>query len=157
LRRRRKGLSISADDARQALTILISEGKIAAAEVTRAIERRQKLIREIRERLEQLGAEGAALVSKASRRARPVIARAARRAAKVGRKRARRAISAATRAKYRAQGRYMAAVRTLPKAVRKQIRDVREKSGVEAAIKAAVIAAKKSKVMRHIRERVEKA
>lgn len=157
MRRRRKGLSISADDARQALAILISEGKIAATEVRRAIDRRQKLIREIRDRLEQLGAEGAALVTQASRRARPVIARAARRAAKVGRKRARRAISAATRAKYRAQGRYMAAVRTLPKAVRKQIRDVREKSGVEAAIKAAFVAAKKAKVMRHIRDRVAKA
>jgi hypothetical protein len=158
LRRRRKGFSISADDARHALAILVSEGKIAAHEVTRAIGRRQKLIREIRERLEQLGAEGAALTMEAARKARPVVARTARRAARVGRKaakagrkRARRALSAATRAKYQAQGRYMAAVRTLPKAVRKKIREIREKSGVEAAIKAAIAAGKKSPLMRHVR------
>ncbi len=151
MRRRRKGLNISADDARQALAILVSEGKIAAHEITRAIERRQKLIREIRERLEQLGAEGASFAMKAARRARPVIRRSARKAAKAGRKGAKRALSAATRAKYQAQGRYMAAVRSLPKAVRKKIRQVREKSGVDAAIKAAIAAGKKSPLMRHIR------
>ncbi len=156
MRRRRKGLNISADDARQALAILVSEGKIAAHEVTRAIERRQKLIREIRQRLEQLGAEGASLVTTAVRKARPVVARSARKAAKAGRKGAKRALSAATRAKYQAQGRYMAAVRMLPKTVRKKIREVREKSGVEAAIKAAFAAAKKSPGMKHTREMVKR-
>jgi hypothetical protein len=38
---------------------------------------------------------------------------------------------------YQQQGRYMAAVRQLPKAARAKIKAVREKSGVRAAIAAA--------------------
>jgi hypothetical protein len=46
-------------------------------------------------------------------------------------------ISAATRKIYQQQGRYMAAVRPLPKAARAKIKAIREKSGVRAAIAAA--------------------
>lgn len=46
-------------------------------------------------------------------------------------------VSAATRAAWAAQGRYMAAVRRLPKAARARIKAIREKSGVRAAIAAA--------------------
>lgn len=130
----------------------MSEGRIAARDVARAIQRREKLIREIREQLEALGAGTAVVASRVARRARPVVARAARRAVKASRKGAARALSATTRAKYQAQGRYMAAVRTLPKAFRVRVRKIREKSGVDAAIRAAKAMAKRKPVMRHSRE-----
>ena len=60
-------------------------------------------------------------------------AKAAKRAAKRRKPR----ISAATRKMYQQQGRYMAAVRQLPKADRAKIKAIREKSGVRAAIAAA--------------------
>jgi hypothetical protein len=46
-------------------------------------------------------------------------------------------ISAATRKIYQQQGRYMAAVRQLPKAGRAKVKAIREKSGVRATIAAA--------------------
>jgi hypothetical protein len=52
-------------------------------------------------------------------------------------RRRKRRISAATRKLYQQQGRYMAAVRRLPKADRAKVRAIREKSGVRAAIAAA--------------------
>jgi hypothetical protein len=152
LRRRRKsGLSLSADDARRALNVMISEGKLAARDVVRALERRQKLIKEIRERLAALGESGIDLVSKVARDVRPILAKRGRRAAKAGRRGARRVISAATRAKYQAQGRYMAAVRSLSKPMRAKVKKIREKSGVDAAVRTA-LAMGKRKPMRHGRE-----
>lgn len=47
----------------------------------------------------------------------------------------RRKVSAKARAAWKAQGRYMAAVRRLSKADRAKVRAVREKSGIRAAIK----------------------
>jgi hypothetical protein len=148
LRRRRKtGLNLSADDARRALAFMVSEGKVAARDVVKALERRQKLVREITDRLAALGESATGFVSRAARRVTPRLARTGRRAAKAGRKRAKRAISAATRAKYQAQGRYMAAVRQLSKPTRAKIKKIREKSGVDAAVKAALALAHKP--MRH--------
>jgi hypothetical protein len=150
LRRRRKsGLNLSADDARRALAFMVSEGKVAAKDVVKALERRQKLIREITDRLAALGESATGLVSRVAKDVKPLVQRG-RRAAKAGRKRAKRAISAATRAKYQAQGRYMAAVRQLSKPTRAKIKKIREKSGVDAAVKAALALARKP--MRHGRE-----
>src|SRR5215467_10632998 len=117
---------------------MVSEGKLAARDVVRALERRQKLIHEIRQRLAALGESSAVLVSKVARDVKPILAKRGRRAAKAGRAGAKRVISAATRAKYQAQGRYMAAVRRLSKPVRARIKKIREKSGVDAAVKAAL-------------------
>ena len=148
-RRRKSGLNLSADDARRALAFMVSEGKVAAKDVVKALERRQKLIREITDRLAALGESATGLVSRVAKDVKPLVQRG-RRAAKAGRKRAKRAISAATRAKYQAQGRYMAAVRQLSKPTRAKIKKIREKSGVDAAVKAALALARKP--MRHGRE-----
>ena len=128
-RRRRTSLKISAQQAREALEFLVHEGKLVAAEVTRALERREKLVKELKTRLAELGDQGAA----AGRR----FGRSAEREWKASRPARRRAVSAATRAARRAQGEYMAAVRRLSKAARKQIREVRKSSGIRAAIDAA--------------------
>jgi hypothetical protein len=120
---KRRGIaSITAEQARNALTYLVHEGKVTAKAVEKALANRERLIREIRERMAALG--GAA-------------AEGFRQAEKASRKPRRKAVSAATRAARKAQGRYMAAVRRLSKSARKQIKAIRQKSGVKAAIAKA--------------------
>jgi hypothetical protein len=122
-RRIRTTLKITAEHAAHALHLLVAEGKIAAKDVTNALKRREALIGELRKRLGALEA-GAMVKAKAG--------------VKKGRGRRRqRKISAATRAKFRAQGRYMAAVRRLPTAARAKVKAIRGKSGIGAAIAAA--------------------
>jgi hypothetical protein len=138
--RRRKALGLSADQALQALHVLMHDGKILARDVTKAIQRREKLVRQLRAKLAELGDEGYKVARRVGRQAAPRIAAANRqmgRALGVARREGRRVISRAQRAAYQAQGRYMAAVRTLPKSARVKIREIRESSGVVAAIKAA--------------------
>jgi len=127
-RRKKSGLRLTADQAHQALTFLLHEGKIAATEVQKAIKSREN-----RERLAQLGAGAMGMAERAGKRA----GKAVRAAEKATRPRRKKAVSAATKAARQAQGRYMAAVRRLSKKARKQIRDIREKSGIDAAITAA--------------------
>lgn len=126
--RRRRGsiASISAERAREALTYLVAEGRIAVREVEKALNNRDRLIREIRQRLAALGAEGA--------RAGAAGWKSAEKATRKSRK---KAVSAATKAARRAQGQYMAAVRRLSKDVRKKVLEIRKTKGVRAAIKAA--------------------
>jgi hypothetical protein len=126
-RRRQANLRIGPVQAVQALSVLVSEGKIAARELYSALKRREKLIRDLRDRLAALERFTPFPMKPGS------VKRAAR---EVSRK-AKRRISAATRAAWAAQGRYMAAVRRLPKAARVKIKAIREKSGVAAAIAAA--------------------
>ena len=127
--RRRASLTLSAEAAHQALAFLIHEGKLATNDVSKALQRREKLVREIREKLATLGGEGLA----ATRR----VVKTAEKSSRPARKRARRAVSQAARKIYQAQGRYMAALRPLSKAARKQIKSIRRKSGIDAAIKEA--------------------
>lgn len=142
-RRRRSSRSLSAEQARQALAFLVHEGKLAASEVHRAVDRREKLLREIRERMAELGVGALGLTARVARGASRRI-RAARKARRLApkasppaSKRAKPKISAATRKLYQAQGRYMAAVRQLPKAARARIKAIRAESGVNAAIREA--------------------
>jgi hypothetical protein len=135
-RRRRSSLALSGDQARAALAVLIQEGKLAASEVRKVLQRRDRLIRDLRAKLANLEAG----VVKAGRRVFkdgffPMAGK--RKTAKPPRARRKPRISAATRKMYQQQGRYMAAVRQLPKAGRAKIRAIREKSGVRAAIAAA--------------------
>lgn len=132
-RGRKSGLSLTADQAHQALTFLMHEGKIAVSEVRKAIKSRDQEIREIRERLAQLGAGALVMAERAGKRA----GKAVRAAEKASRPRRKKAVSAATKAARQAQGRYMAAVRRLSKKARKQIREIRANSGIDAAITAA--------------------
>jgi hypothetical protein len=128
-RKTRKALRISAEHAAVALHLLIEDGKIAAADVRRALRNREKLIHDLRERLTAL--ERAA--APAARR----IAKAGRRAVRRAKPKARRAISRAQKAARRAQGQYLGAIRRLSREARDQIKAIRKQSGVAAAIKAA--------------------
>ena len=128
-RKTKKALRLSAEHAAVALHLLIEEGRIAATDVTRALQKREKLIRDLKTRL--LALEAAA--RPAARR----IAKAGRRAAKRARPRARRAITRAQKVARKAQGQYLAAIRRLGKEARARVQAIRKSSGVAAAIKAA--------------------
>lgn len=119
-----KAVQLTGQHAAHALQMLIQDGKIAGKDVIQALRRREKTVRELRARLTALGED----VSEA-------VARAANGSARV--QKARKQISKAQRTARQAQGRYMAAVRQLSKQARKKVKSVREKSGVDAAIREA--------------------
>ena len=133
-RKTRKALKLSAEHASAALQMLLAEGKIAAADVARALKRREKLIREMRARLAALESASAP----AARR----IAAASRKAVRRAAPKARKAITRAQRIARQAQGRYLAAIRSLSKEAKAKIQEIRKESGVDAAIRAALKAAK---------------
>lgn len=128
-RKTKKALRLTGEHAAIALQLLMEEGKVAAADVTRALRNREKLIRDLRARLSALEA--------AARPAARRLAKAGRRAARRARPRARRALSRAQKVARRAQGKYLAAIRKLSKDARARVQAVRKSSGVAAAIKAA--------------------
>lgn len=128
-RRTRKALKLSAEHAAVALQLLIQDGKIAAADVTKALKNREKLIKDLRARLSTL--------EKAARPVARRIARASRKAARRAAPRARKAVSRAQKVARKAQGRYLAAIRRLSKDARTKIKAIRKQSGVAAAVKAA--------------------
>jgi hypothetical protein len=142
-RRKSKGLpGISAEEARQALHVLIAEGRIAGREVVKALARREKIVRELRQRLSSLGEDVAVAASRAARKASRALPTAGER--KAFRKRAGKAITAAQRAARQAQGQYLAAIRRLSKASRARVKSIRKSSGVQASIAAAKKMAAKS-------------
>ena len=118
--------TLSGDEAVAAIKWLIASRKITAKHVTDALKQRERLVEEIRERVAALGSDGLRLL-----RPRGVPRRAR------GQRRRKKPISKARQAAWRAQGRYLAAVRRLPKASRLQVRAIREKKGIRAAITAA--------------------
>jgi hypothetical protein len=133
-RKTRKALNLSAHHASVALHMLLEEGKIAAADVARAIQRREKLIQEMRARLEALESVSAPAIRRATRAGRKAVRRAA--------PKARKAITRAQRIARQAQGRYLAAIRTLSREAKAKIQQIRKESGADAAIAAARAAAK---------------
>ena len=135
-KRRRSSLALSAEQARQALAVLIQEGKLAAGEVQKALQRRDRLIRALRDRLTALGEDAGRVGRRLLKGAVFSVGRKTG-ATKPRAKRRKPRISAATRKMYQAQGRYMAAVRQLPKAARAKIKAIRARSGVAAATVAA--------------------
>ena len=128
-RKTKKALRLSAEHAAAALQLLIEDGKVAVADVARALRRREKLIRDLRARLSAL--------EEAARPAAKRLARASRKAARRARPQARRVLSRAQKTARQAQGRYLAAIRSLSKEARTKVRAIRKSSGVAAAIKAA--------------------
>jgi hypothetical protein len=120
-RRLRSNRGLSAQQAHQALSMLLHDGKVRADDVWKALKRRAHLLEELKAKLSALGSEGALAIRGERRLARKV----------------KRRVSAKRRAAWAAQGRYMAAVRRLPKAKRAKIKAIREKSGVPAAIREA--------------------
>jgi len=115
---------------------LIQEGKLAASEVKKALQRRDRLIRALRV---SLAALEAGVVGVGRRVPRDGSFPMAGKGKAIGRRAGRRKprLSAATRKTYQQQGRYMAALRNLSKESRAKIKAIREKSGVNAAIAAA--------------------
>jgi hypothetical protein len=128
-RKTKKALKLSANHAAVALHLLIEDGRIAAADVTKALKNREKMIRDLRARLEALEKAAAPVARR--------IAKAGRKAARRAAPKARKAISRAQATARRAQGHYMSAVRGLSKQARVRIKAIRKQSGVAAAIKAA--------------------
>lgn len=128
-RKTKKALKLSAEHAAVALQLLIQDGKVAAADVTRALKNREKLIKDLRQRLSAL--------EKAARPVARRIARAGRKAARRAEPKARKALSRAQKVARRAQGQYLAAIRRLSKDARARIQAIRKQAGVAAAIKAA--------------------
>jgi hypothetical protein len=118
-----KAVQLSGHHAAQALQMLIEDGKIAGRDVLAALKRREKTVADLRARLTALGEDVSNAVVKASKSPRA--------------KEARKQISRAQRTARQAQGRYMAAVRRLSKEARKKVKAIREKSGVDAAIREA--------------------
>jgi hypothetical protein len=133
-RHRKASLGLSAEQARQALTVLVQEGKLAASEVRRALERRDRLVRALKASLAALES-GAISVGKRLKRSLPMTRKVGTAKRKLARRKPK--ISAATRKIYQQQGRYMAALRNLAKEQRAKIKAIREESGVRAAISAA--------------------
>ena len=133
-RHQESSLAVSGEHARQALAILVQEGKLKASEVRKALQRRDRLIKALRASLTALEA-GAVTVGKRITETLSAARKARTTRRKMARKKPR--ISAATRKIYQQQGRYMAALRPLSKEARAKIRAIRGKSGVQAAIAAA--------------------
>src|SRR5450759_1868717 len=135
-RHRRSFPSLSGEQARQALAVLVNDGKLAAGEVQKALKRHRHLVSDLRARLAALEA-GAGKAGKRLFKDGPFPM--ARKVGSVKQKVAMRKprLSAATRKLYQQQGRYMAALRNLTKEQRAKIKALREKSGVRQAIAAA--------------------
>lgn len=129
-------MRLTDSDARKALAVLVHEGRIAASEVRKALQNRDRLIRDLRKRLEELGDETVAAGRRFGKRAAAGL-RAAEKASRPTRRRAKPVISAATRKIYQMQGRYMAVLRQLPRTARAKIKKIRASKGVKAAIAAA--------------------
>lgn len=126
--RLRKTSNLSPERAAQAVSILIHEGKLKLQDLTRALERREKMVNDLRAKLAAFGES-----SGNGRRSGRGKARAGQR--KPGR--AAKRISKAQRAARQAQGRYLGAIRRLSVQNRAKVKAIREKSGVRAAIAAA--------------------
>jgi hypothetical protein len=124
-RKTKKALKLSAEHAAAALHLLIEDGRIAAADVTKALKNREKLIRDLRNRLESLEKAAAPV----ARRVAGPAARRRRAALK-----ARKALSAARR-----NGGACQSLRSAldSRQARVRVKAIRKQSGVAAAIKAA--------------------
>jgi hypothetical protein len=133
-RKTKKALKLTAHHAVIALNMLVQEGKIVAADIAGAVKRREKLMKDLREKLSSLEKASAPVARR--------IASASRDAVRRAKPRARKAISRAQKTARRAQGRYMSAIRRLSEDARAKIREIRKQSGVDAAIKAALKMAK---------------
>ncbi len=127
-------MKLSPDQSHYVLNQLMSQGKVRAPLVHKVLNSRTQEIRSLKERLaalEQLSPGAPAGVRR--RRGRPGRAVAARKP------KARRRIkmSPRVRALRQQQGKYMGYVRRLKAAEKARVRTVREKQGMEAAIRLA--------------------
>ena len=124
-RKTNKALNITADRAALVLHILIAEGKLTAKHVSDALKSREKMIHELRQRLEALERGAVSAIETTARTVNRKVTRA------------RRKMSSARRAALKLHGRYLGHVRTLPKGAKATVKAIRERLGVHAAIEAA--------------------
>jgi hypothetical protein len=120
----RRVMTLPPDRAAQAVSILIHEGKLKLLDLTRALERREKMVNDLRAKLAAFG-EGSGNGRRRGRRQKAKPRKFTKR------------ISKRQRAARQAQGRYLGAIRRLPAKSRAKVKTIREKSGVRAAIAAA--------------------
>ncbi len=126
-------MNLTPQQSQYVLTTLLREGKIRNSQVESALKGRDREIRDLRERLASL--EAMSDSGRGGRAARRGPAR---------RRPARRKMSPRVRALRRLQGKYMGYVRRLKPADKARVRTVREKQGMEAAIRLASSIAGKS-------------
>jgi hypothetical protein len=125
-------MKFSPSQAHYALNVLMSQGKLRIAHIRKALKNREKEIRSLRERLAALEQfSPGASAARAPRRP----GRAPRAARKTRVRRIK--MSPRVRALRQLQGKYMGYVRRLKAAEKARVRSVREKQGMEAAIRLA--------------------
>jgi hypothetical protein len=115
---------LTAQQAHAALRWLHLLGKVTANDIDKALGHRERLVQEIKERLEQLGGEKLRILRGPEALKRSSAKR-------------RRKASAKAQAAWKAQGRYLGAVRQLSAANRARVKVIREKKGLQAAVTAA--------------------
>lgn len=124
-------MKFSPTQAHYALNVLMSQGKLRVAHIRKALKKREQEIKSLRDRLSALELFSPDKPARAGRRP----GRPARPARKT---RARRIkISPRVRALRKLQGKYMGYVRRLKPAEKARVRTIREKQGIEAAIRMA--------------------
>ena len=124
-------MKFSPTQAHYALNVLMSQGKLRVAHIRKALKKREQEIKSLRDRLSALELLSPGKPARAGRRP----GRPARPARKT---RARRIkISPRVRALRKLQGKYMGYVRRLKPAEKARVRTIREKQGIEAAIRMA--------------------
>jgi hypothetical protein len=134
-------MKFSPSQAHYALNVLISQGKLRIAHIRKALKNREREIRSLRERLAALEHFAPAAPERAGRKpGRPARAgrKPGRPAGAARNPRIRRInMSPRVHALRQLQGKYMGYVRRLNPAEKARVRSVREKQGIEAAIRLA--------------------
>lgn len=129
-------MNLTPNQSHYVLSTLVSRHEVRPSQVTQALKARDQEIKQLRERLaslERLGKESSAR-GRAPRR---------RRAAGKTRVRRRALMSPRVHALRRLQGKYMGYVRRLKAGEKARVRSVREKQGIESAIRLAASLASK--------------
>jgi len=124
-RKKQRFPQITGEQAHAALRWLHALGKVTAKDIETAFKHRDRLVAQIRARLEEIGGQGLRFI----RGAESLVREPA--------KRRRVKVSAKARAAWALQGRYMGVLRPLSKADRAKVKKIREAKGVPAAISAA--------------------
>jgi len=131
-------MKLSPDQSHYVMNVLMSQGKIRAKHIQKALRSREQEIRSLRERLAALEQLSPTAPARARRRRGRPAGRPARVAARKTRARRRKIqMSPRVRALRQQQGKYMGYVRRLKAAEKARVRSVREKQGMEAAIRLA--------------------
>jgi hypothetical protein len=119
-----RSFTVTGEQARQILAVLLLEKKISARDARLALARHRKRIAQLRAELAHLGGDGPF----------PAPARAERQVSRAVRP---RRISAERRRAMKQQGRYLAAVRPLKPSDRAKVKAVRQEEGFTAAMAEA--------------------